>query len=367
VAQQGAGPPRPGRPPARGQRAGYWDFGGYEPQDEQGLSAGQAGPGSGPGLRDEGEDYPSWALPSEARQPRRSPYQTAPPGLQGSEDLQDPAAIDPIDGTPAGGYPPADPQAPPGARQPGRRRRAAPRPRLPLRARARAARARKTKRRVVTLGVLAAVAALIAVLVIVLPGSHPSPAGAAGFITTYQPGEFRSAPSACRSVQTATLTQYLPGNRSMVSLPNLPGTSANQCNWTLDQQPKYRLLEVTAQAYAPSGLATGNGSATAAATDAYAQALRSYQHPARGSHQPSALISTVPRLGSQAFSAFQVIKGGGDTTDRVTVVSRFRNVLITAEFNGLDHASRGHYGPVSPALLKAGATAAATDVLHKLS
>jgi hypothetical protein len=241
------------------------------------------------------------------------------------------------------------------------------RPRLPLRARARAARARKTKRRVVTLGVLAAVAALIAILVIVLPGSHPSPAGAAGFVSTYQPGEFRAAPSACRSVQAATLTQYLPGKRSMVSLPNLPSSPGNQCNWTLDHRPVYRLLEVTAQAYAPSGLATGNGSATAAATDGYAQALHSYQHPARGSHQSPALITTVPKLGSQAFSAFQVIKAGGDTTDRVTVVARFRNVLITAEFSGLDHANRGHYGPVSPALLKAGAAAAATDVLHKLS
>ena len=53
-------------------------------------------------------------------------------------------------------------------------------------------------------------------------------------------------------------------------------------------------------------------------------------------------------------------------TDRVTVVIRFRNMLVTAQFNGLDHASRGHYGPVSPSLLKAGAVAAATDVLHEL-
>jgi hypothetical protein len=216
------------------------------------------------------------------------------------------------------------------------------------------------------LGALTAVAALVAILVIVLPGSHPRSVGNAGFVTTYQPGEFRSAPSTCRSVQSATLSQYLPGQRSMVSLPNLPGNSGNQCNWTLDARPVYRLLEVTAQAFAPSGLATGNGSATAAATDGYVQALRSYQHPAAGSQQPKALITTVPRLGSQAFSAFQVIKAGGDTTDRVTVVARFRNVLITAEFNGLDHASRGRYGPVSPALLKAGATAAATGVLHKL-
>jgi hypothetical protein len=362
VAQQGAGPPRPGRPPARGGpggrggRGGYWDYGGYGAQDDQRPPvAGQ------PGTREDDEEFPSWAIPSQPRRPRRTPG----PG-PGRDRAADPAVIDPTGDSPTGGYPPAGPP-PPGPHPPGGRRRAVKRPSLPLRARARAARARKTKRRAVMLGALAAVAALIVILVVLLPGSHPSRAGSDGFVSTFQRGEFRSAPTACQSVQAATLAQYLPGKRSMVSLPNLPGNSANQCNWTLDQQPVYRLLEVTAQAYAPSGLATGNGSATAAATDAYAQALRSYQHPARSSHQPTALITTVPRLGNQAFSAFQVIKGGGDTTDRVTVVSRFRNVLITAEFNGLDHAGHGHYGPVSPALLKAGAVAAATDVLHKLS
>ena len=48
----------------------------------------------------------------------------------------------------------------------------------------------------------------------------------------------------------------------------------NQCDWTLDHKPVYRLLQVTAQAYAPSGLASGNGSATSAAKDAYAQDLQ---------------------------------------------------------------------------------------------
>ena len=361
MAQQGSGPPRPGRPPARGARGGYLDTGGYQPQGEQRRSpAGQPGPG--PGLRDD-EEYPSWAIPAQPRRARR-PAGPAAPG-------RDPAGIDPasIDPT-GGGYPGpgpgplGEPRTPPGTRPPGRRRPV--RPSLPGRGRAHAARARKTRRRLVMLGGLAAVAALVAVLVIVLPGSHHNSAGAAGFVSTYQKGEFRTAPGTCRSVQASTLGKYLPGKRSMVSLPNLPDSSGNQCNWTMDQQPVYRLLEVTAQAYAPSGLASGNGSATAAAGDAYAQAMTSYQHPARGSHQPRAQINAVPGLGNQAFSAFQVIKVPGSTTDRVTVVVRFRNVLVTAQFNGLDHASRGHYGPVSPSLLKAGAAAAATDVLHKI-
>lgn len=353
MAQQGAGPPRPGRPPARGTRGGYWDYGPGGIPGEQGRPAASQ---PGPGRREDDEEYPSWAIPSQPRRPRRAAGASGPRG-------EEPGGIDPTGGSRTGPGPLGELGTPP--RPPSGRGRTG-RPSLPVRGRARAARVRKAKRRVVMLGGLAAVAALVAVLVIVLPGSHPGGAGAAGFITTYQPGEFRSAPGACRSVQASTLAQYLPGHRAMVSLPNLPDSSGNQCNWTLDQQPVYRLLEVTAQAYAPSGLASGNGSATAAATDAYARALSSYQHPAHGTHQPRAQINSVPRLGSQAFGAFQVIKAGGDTTDRVTVVARFRNVLVTAEFSGLASASRGHYGPVSASLLKAGAAAAAADVLHKL-
>jgi hypothetical protein len=362
VAQQGAGPPRPGRPAARGARGSYWDTGGYVPQDEQRPPAASQ-PGTEPGLHEDDEDYPAWAIPSQSRRPRRDPR---PPGLDGLDGPAGPPGIDPTGGGLEAPEPFGEPGRPRDTRPAGGRRRRPGRPSLPLRARARAARARKTRRRLVMLGGLAAVGALIAVLVVVLPGAHHNPAGASGFVTRYQPGEFRSAPGACQSVQAGTLARYLPGKRSMVAAPNLPDSSGNQCNWTLDQQPVYRLLEVTAQAYAPSGLATGNGSATAAATDAYAQQMTSFQHPAHGSHQPAAQINSVPGLGSQAFSAFQVIKVSGSTTDRVTVVLRLRNVLVTAQFNGLAHASRGHYGPVSPSLLKAGATAAATDVLHKL-
>ena len=72
-------------------------------------------------------------------------------------------------------------------------------------------------------------------------------------------------------------------------------------------------------------------------------------------------------LGTVAFSAFQVIKAGGDTTDRVTVAARLRNALVVVAFSGLDHASQGGYGPVSPGELAAGAAAAARDVLAKIS
>ena len=240
------------------------------------------------------------------------------------------------------------------------------------RSRAQATRARQAKRRLVTVGSLVAAAALIAVLVIVLlPGAKPASTGLSGFVTTYQPGELRSVPSTCGTVSAGVLGQYLPGSPTKVSLPGLTGKSSNQCDWTLDHKPVYRLLEVTAAAYAPSGLASGNGSATAAATDAYAQARHGYLNPAKGSGLPKAEINAVSGLGKQAFSAFQVVKVGAHTaaevtTDRITVLARYRNVLITVEFSGIEYASQGGYGPVEPSLLQAGAVAAARDVLAKL-
>ena len=226
--------------------------------------------------------------------------------------------------------------------------------RLPF-GRAKAARARRNRRRLHLWGALAAGAAVIAVLIYVLlpGGGAPSPAGAGRFVTTYLPGEYRSAPDTCQSVSAATLSRYLPGRPTRAALPGLSGNSGNQCDWTLDHKPVYRLLQVTAQAYAPSGLASGNGSATSAAKDAYAQDLQAEMHPARSTHQPPARITVVGGLGAVAFSAFQVIKAGGDTTDRVTVTARIRNALVIVAFSGLDHASQGGYGPASPGELAA--------------
>jgi hypothetical protein len=232
--------------------------------------------------------------------------------------------------------------------------------------RAQATRARRARRRLHVWAAVAGGAAVIAVLIyVLLPGSG-APAGANGFVTTYLPGEYRSVPDVCASVPAATLGQFLPGKPTRAALSGLTGGSGNQCDWTLDRKPVYRLLQVTAQAYAPSGLASGDGSATFAATDAYAQALRADRQPPRRTHLPPARITVVRGLGTAAFSAFQVIRAGGAMTDRVTVVARFRNVLVTIEFSGLDHARTGGYGPVSPGLLAAGAAAAARDVLAKL-
>jgi hypothetical protein len=249
-----------------------------------------------------------------------------------------------------------------------RRDRAERRARRLLPGRAQDGRARRARRRLHTWAAVAGGAAVIAVLVIVLlpGGSGASPAGANGFVATYLPGEYRSVPDMCTSVSAATLGQYLPGQPTRATLPGLTGNSGNQCDWTLDHKPAYRLLQVTAQAYAPSGLASGNGSATSAAKDAYAQLLQADRRPPRATHLPPARITALHGLGTVAFSAFQVITAGGATTDRVTVVARLRNALITVEFSGLSHARRGGYGPVSPSQLAAGAAAAARDALAKI-
>ena len=168
------------------------------------------------------------------------------------------------------------------------------------------ARAKRTRR---TRYLLAAV-----LLVIVAAGvyevpkllAHPAPHSSLGLVTTFQAGESRTVPSACTAVTAATLSQYLPGTRHVVVPHSLDGRAQSMCDWTVDAPPVYRLLDVTVQAYSPSGLASGNGSATNAAVDAYQQAMQQKANPPKASHQPKAVITPVPGAGSAAFSALQV-------------------------------------------------------------
>ncbi|HEX9537748.1 MAG TPA: hypothetical protein VGA04_06190 [Streptosporangiaceae bacterium] len=276
---------------------------------------------------------PRWAdqqeRPSRPGRPSR-PDQPGPPGGQGGD-----AAAD----------------------APGRR----PRGRLA------AARARKTRRSLVLWG------SVLAVAVVIAGGVWQLTRGASGtaplpdqIVTTFLPGEFQTVPNTCTAVSTATLDQYLPGTRTKVVPSSLNGQSDSLCDWTLDARPVYRLLDVEAQAYAPNGLASGNGSATFAAIDAYRQALAEKTRPPKASHLPKAAVTTMHGFGTAAFSALQVTTAGGDTTDLLTVVIRDRNVLVTVVLEGLDHSSKGGYGPVSAAQLKAGALAVARDILAQV-
>jgi len=242
--------------------------------------------------------------------------------------------------------------APPGRRPPGR---------------AAAARARKTRR-----GFFFWVIVLAVVVVIgggswwLLRGNNKTAPLPGQIISSFLPGEFQTVPNACSAVSTATLDEYLPGKRTKVVPDSLNGRADSLCDWTLDAKPIYRLLDVEAQAYAPNGLASGNGSATFAASDSYRQAMAEKASPPKASHLPKARVTVLRGLGSAAFSALQVTTAGGDTTDLLTVAIRDHNVLITVVLEGLDHSSTGGYGPVSAAQLKAGALAVARGILAQV-
>jgi hypothetical protein len=206
---------------------------------------------------------------------------------------------------------------------------------------------------------------IVAAVVVKLNGHQAAPVSHDGFVTTFQRGEFKTVPNSCTAVTSATLGQYLPGKRRMVAPRSLNGAAQSLCNWTLDAPPLYRVLEVNAQAYSPSGLATGNGSATQAAIDNYQEALAALRHPRRATHLPPATVIALHGLGAAAFAALQVVQARGISTDLETVVARDHNVLITVVMQG-PHARSGRYRAASQSELQSGAMAAATDVTRGL-
>jgi hypothetical protein len=121
---------------------------------------------------------------------------------------------------------------------------------------------------------------------------------------------------------------------------------------------------VTSQAYSPSLLASGDGSATFSAIDAYGQELQTLQKPPKLSKAPKAQIGGAVGLGSDAFTAFQVFHVGGNITDEVTAVARDHNVLIIVTMQGQERG--GGFGPVPYATLRAAVLGAAHEVLAGL-
>jgi len=234
--------------------------------------------------------------------------------------------------------------------------------------RAMRAAARRRRRWFIMLGVVVVLAGGVTAAVL-LTGGGPSPASVTpnALITTFQPGELQRVPNACDSVPAATVAQYLPGKVKVAAPLPVNGSLESACNWTVDKAPVYRLLDLDMLAYAPSGLASGDGSATFAAIDAYAGTLQSLQSPAKKSFEPRATVSTLTGLGDEAFSATQVFYVGGAVTDVATVVIRFHNVIVTVTLDGLQHSNRGDYGPVSLSQLSSAAQAfaeAAEASLH---
>src|SRR5581483_2432061 len=156
-----------------------------------------------------------------------------------------------------------------------------------------AARARRSRRRLLVVGGVVVVAAVVTLGVLgKLPFQHkPTKPADSGLVTTFQPGEFRSVPNACTVVSAATISQYLPGKVAHVAQSQ--GSTQSQCTWTLDQRPNFRVLSVASQAYAPSLLATGDGSATFNAIDAYTEALQVLKNPPKSSRAPKAELGSA--------------------------------------------------------------------------
>ena len=337
----------PPRPPGRSRRPG----------------PGNRGPGGPPGYRD--EDPPPWAdlppvrpaRPAGPMGPMGPAGPIGPPPLGTAEPPED-------EQIPSWAEPDAEPEdgAPRGAPHGARRDQ----PRAPG-GRALRAAARRRRRWVIMAAGLVVVAGGVTAAIVVPGGPAPAPVTPEGLITTFQPGELQTVPDACGTVPDATVQQYLPGHVKQASPLAVDGSAESACDWTIDHAPVYRLLELNLLAYAPSGLASGDGSATYAAIDAYSQTLRALQDPSRHSADPRATVSTLSGLGNEAFSATQVFRRGGAVTDVATVVVRFHNVVVTATLNGLEHSNRGDYGPVSMSSLASAALAfaqAAEAALH---
>ncbi len=235
------------------------------------------------------------------------------------------------------------------------------------RRRAMRAAARKRRRWLILAGALVIAAGVVIAVVLLPGGSGPAAVTPGTLITTFQPGELRQVPNACGAVPTATVRQYLPGKVGQSSPLPVNGAAESACNWTVDSPPVYRLMELNMLAYAPNGLASGDGSATFAAIDAYESTLQGIANPPKDSPDPRATVTPLPGFGDQASSAMQVFHAGGAITDVATVLVRYHNVVVTVTLDGLEHSNRGSYGPVSPSALSAAALAfarAAEASLH---
>ena len=270
-----------------------------------------------------GDDAPPWADLPPVRPPRHS---------ADSSEAEEPAFV-PDDDAPRG------------------------RSRAAIGARARRALMRKRRRSFVAIGGAVVIIAAVLVVVFVTRGGNQAAVIPNDFITTFQPGELEQVPNACEVIPAATVQQYLPGKVKQAAPLPINGKLGSACNWTVDHQPVYRLLELSMQAYAPNGLASGNGSATNAARDVYTQTLQNLQNPPRRSVSAGATVTMQSGIGNEAFSAMQVFHVGGAVSDEATVVIRFHNVIVTVEVSGLERSNKGHYGPVDKTQLASAALA----------
>lgn len=216
-------------------------------------------------------------------------------------------------------------------------------------------------------GVVVVIAAVLATVFLTRGGGQAA-ALPTDLVTQFQPGELQQVPVACDTVTQGSVHQFLPG-KVKVATPQEPyGKLGSQCFWTVDSPPVYRLLDLSLLAYKPSGLASGDGSATNNAIDQYRQQLKGMQHPGKKSITPKGTpVKVLKGVGNEAFSALQEFKTSNGTTYVATVEIRFHNVIVSAEMNGLDGVTKkGSYGPITTSQLQAAALAFAESALAAL-
>ena len=229
---------------------------------------------------------------------------------------------------------------------------------------------RKRRRLLIAAGTVLAVA-VGAVVYLLEGGPGAANLGFGSFVTSFLPGELQQVPDPCSTVPAATLQQYLPGKPKQAA-PPLNSGATTECTWTLDSPPTYRVLQVQLQAYSPSGLASGNGSATFAAEDAYQSFENGFTSPGPKSGQPKAAVTDLTGMpgGTQtsAFQATQVFNRGGATTNVANVFVRYRNVIVTVVVDGLQQSTGGkHYGPVQMSDLTTAASAVAREMAAQIA
>lgn len=202
-----------------------------------------------------------------------------------------------------------------------------------------------------TWGSVVAVAAVIAAVVyfVAQPSAPPRP-----YVTTLLKGEFRAVPDACGVIVPSALSQYLNG-RPAKPVQTFGAATNSECTFQVDARPTFRTLDIRMEAYTPSLIAPGDGSATSYARYTFGQTRQLLAAPSKGTPEPPATITPVSGLGSQALSAVQLYHQRSKI-DLVTVLVREHNVLITVKL----WASVGSgFAPVSVPTLQAYAMDAA--------
>lgn len=223
---------------------------------------------------------------------------------------------------------------------------------------------RKRRRLLIAGGVVVALA--IAVTIYLLSGGPGAASlGFGGFVDGFLPGELQQVPNPCTAVPAATLSQDLPG-KTKEAAPPLNSGQSTECSWTLDSPPTYRVLDVQFQAYSPSGLASGDGSATFAAEDAFATFEEGYAKPGKQSGLVSSNVTDLSGMpggaDTSAFQATEVFDRGGATQDLTYDYVRYRNVIIRVMLQGLNQSGGGKTYSVQMSTLTAIANTVAKEM-----